>query len=149
VNEIQEDLFAARTNSDVDAIVITTNGWVKEDGKSVMGRGCALRAKRLISDLDVTLGTLVSTKGNHVHLLRDYHIEPSIVSFPVKDIWWELAEFWLIERSCQELVELVTTLEWETVWMVRPGCGSGGLDWINVKPILEKYLDGRFTVCSL
>ena len=32
------------------------------------------------------------------------------------------------------------------IYMVRPGCGYGQLDWEDVKPILEKYLDERFIV---
>lgn len=61
----------------------------------------------------------------------------------------EKADLELIERSCKQLKAMfgfASGRSREEVYLVRPGCGNGGLDWGDVKPILEKYLDDRFIV---
>ena len=122
-------------------IVITTNGTVKKNGEAVMGRGVALEAKQKFPGIAADLGIPLSRIGNHVFWLED-----RIFSFPVKHEWYQKADIKLIERSCLELENLTTDKKVEKIYMVRPGCGNGGLDWKDVKPILEKYLDDRFII---
>ncbi len=131
--------------------VITTNGFVKNDGKAVMGRGCALEATKLYPDISLTLGNLLKKHGNHVNILRfgEFFPKDSLVSFPVKHHWYQEADLQLIERSCQELVALAGNYDHSTVFVLpRPGCGNGKLSWADVKPVLEQYFDDRFHVIT-
>ena len=124
-------------------IVITTNGTVKANGEAVMGRGVALQAKERFPGLALTLGKIIADSGNNVH----WTALPKLIYFPVKYQWWGRADLNLIERSCKELVDLVDHIGVMPIcYMVRPGCGNGGLDWKDVKPILEKYLDRKSVV---
>lgn len=126
-------------------IVITTNGTVKRNGEAVMGRGVALQAKQRFPDLPKRLGDCIRGPiGNHVTL------QPTcgIFTFPVKHDWREKADLELIERGCKELLGVADVFK-PPFYMVRPGCGNGGLDWKDVKPILEKYLDDRFVVVEI
>lgn len=133
-------------------IVITTNGYVKEDGSAMMDRGVALQAKQRFPALPIELGEMLNAYRLQVTWFPKY----KIITFPVKHSWWESANLQLIRRSCIELqgsLECSEVLCQEAsgnggtkVYMVRPGCGNGQLDWVDVKPILEKYLDDRFVV---
>ena len=134
-------------------VCLTTNGFVKKDGSCVMGRGCAKEAKELWPGLDFYLGRLIIANGNHVQVLRD-DPQRHVVSFPVKHNWWEEADLDLIEQSCQELQGVVNSYEEDYnirrafVALPRPVCGNGKLEWKDVKPICEKYLDDRFGVVT-
>jgi len=126
-------------------IVITTNGFVKRDSTCVMGRGTARQAASKYPDLPYKLGHLISERGNCLH----HDDNRGLIFFPVKHNWWEKADLELIEKSTKELVELFDKHISDypiPIYMVRPGCGNGQLDWKDVKPILEKYLDNRFMV---
>lgn len=149
MKEITGDLWSYR---DKGYIVITTNGTVKLNGECVMGRGVALQAKNKFSGIAKQLGTLIKVYGNHVYLLSTAE-GAQLISFPVKHHWAEKADLPLIKRSVQELKTLAKTLDGKLapnlpIYMPRPGCGNGGLTWIEVKPILIKYLDARFTVVN-
>lgn len=129
-------------------IVITTNGNVKANGKAVMGKGIALEAVQRFPELPLFLGGLLKDFGNRVHRLDQWHI----ITFPTKYNWWEKSSLKLIETSAQELQTYTgfgSGLSSQTIYMVRPGVGNGGLDWKDVKPTLEKYLDDRYVVVSL
>ena len=121
------------------AIAITTNGFVKNNGECVMGRGCALEAKTRFPNIASELGALIKANGNCVQLIQD-----RIYSFPVKHNWWEKAELDLIARSCKEL----TDLSEGEVYIPRPGCGNGKLKWESVRPILGAELGERFSIIT-
>lgn len=122
-------------------IVITTNGTVKKNGEAVMGRGIAKQAVERFPELPFRLGRMITEKGNIVSFIHDL----KIITLPVKFNWWEKADIKLIERG----ISVLSEQRIEETYMVRPGCGNGGLAWRNVKPILEKYLDDRFIVVEL
>ncbi len=128
-------------------VVITTNGTVKKNGEAVMGRGVALEAKKRFPKFPATLGKFLNSYGNLVFTsnLTDEKYEPiRLITFPTKNSPFEKSDMDLIERSAKQLAYVVPGSM--TVYMVRPGCGNGGLDWKDVKPVLEKYLDDRFVV---
>jgi hypothetical protein len=89
------------------------------------------------------LGLLLQRSGNHVHLLGE-----GVVSFPVEESAWEWPDLRLISRSARELRELADLEGWDRVLVPRPGCGGGGLDWREVRPLLEEHFDERFLVIS-
>lgn len=140
MHEITGDIWDYR---DKAIIAITTNGQVTRRGGAVMGRGVAAQAARLFPRIPALLGALLAGKGNHCHCLGG-----NIVSFPVEHSPYEIPDLRLIEQSARELKEMADARGWSMVVVPRPGCGGGGLSWMEVRPILERYFDGRFTVIS-
>ncbi len=128
-------------------IVITTNGNLNTKGEAVMGKGIALQAKQRYPDLPWELGKQIREIGNSLHCDGS----KGLLFFPTKYDWWEKSDLKLIETSTQEMVDFFdnTISEYLTpVYLVRPGCSNGQLNWKDVKPILEKYLDDRFVVVN-
>ena len=123
-------------------IVITTNSTIKTNGECVMGRGIALQVKKKFPEFPRVLAKHIEAFGN---VPIKYHIR-QLITFPTKHNWWEKSDIQLIEESCKALVEIVTVSKIEEVYMVRPGCSNGGLEWSNVKLVIEPYLDDRFTI---
>lgn len=62
--------------------------------------------------------------------------------------WACKASLEIIEQSCQQLVHITNTLNFQKVIVPRPGVGYGELQWEDVQPILEKYLDDRFHIIT-
>lgn len=128
-----------------DAYIITTNGFVKKNGQCVMGRGCAKEARDKFPGIAKILGDLIQRKGNNVHQL---YIGPIIFSFPVKHNWWEKADIGLIQKSTEQIANILDPWKDGKFVMPRPGCGNGQLTWEEVKPVIEPILDDRFTVVT-
>jgi hypothetical protein len=118
-------------------IAITTNGFVKRDRTCVMGRGCAREAAVRFPELPRKLASRISAEGNHV-----FHFpEHGLITFPVKHNWWEAADLGLIQRSASELLKIIEVKKIkEAVYLPRPGCGNGRLNWEDVKKILSPIL---------
>lgn len=125
------------------AVGITTGGQVSRKGHCAMPRGCARQAKERFPELTAKLGALILSAGNHV-----FHLGGGLFSFPVENSPFEVPDLRLIERSCRELVELANQQGWSKVVLPRPGCGGGGLDWRQVRPLLERHLDQRFYIIT-
>lgn len=133
---------------DGDAIAILTNGQWDGTGHAVMGGGIAREARDRLKGCDLALGALLRNYGNHVFLLGPYQGK-ELVSFPTKDHWKNPSSLDLIAESCDELVTLTDRHGWEQVLVPRPGCGLGGLDWADVKPVCEEFFDDdRFVVVT-
>ena len=128
---------------DFDLLFITTNGFIKNNGDAVMGRGIALEAKKRYPNIARLLGKQISQEGNHVHLLSS-----KLASFPVKHDWREKADIKLIERSARQAIQLANEHGLERILLPRPGCGNGGLNWRDVKLSLINILDERFYIVS-
>jgi hypothetical protein len=163
-------------SKEADAICITTNGFVKKDGKAVMGKGCAREALNKYPNIDKTLGVNLKKYGNRPSLLIDSVLdgEPcDIWSFPVKpqgiffdgsnvvkhmkdkfDIgdfvpgWACKADVELIKESAHQMMELADKFEYKKIVLPRPGCGAGELKWEEVEKVLEEILDDRFYVTT-
>ena len=125
-----------------DAIVITTNGFVKKNGCCVMGRGSAREAAEREPWLPFWLGIAIKQDGN----VPFYFPAISVWTLPVKHNWWEKADLSLIESSAKDLVRQIeyVTPNFESYVMGHPGCGNGQLNWEDVKPVLDEILDNRF-----
>jgi len=136
-----------------DAIVITTNGFVKRNGEAVMGRGIAYEATQRDRDVALVLGHKINAFGNHPQVIHlgAYPRDIEWLSMPVKHHWMEDADPRLIQRSAEELVTLVGSRPrpgYRTIWMPRPGCGNGHLNWNDVRPLIEDILDDHFVVVT-
>lgn len=140
------------------AICIPTNGNVRAH-RAVMGAGIAKEAKERFPGVELVLGPLIETRGNHLHLLTKldayacvvlegafvpYHL----VAFPTKSNWKRPASLDLIRRSAEELRALFPPEDADRLIVLpRVGCGLGGLAWDTVRPILQETLPGgRYVV---
>jgi len=140
MKEVFGDAFDLIKN--YNSLCITTNGYVKNNGACVMGRGIALTAARKYFMLPFMIGTRIKKFGNHVCKIELPDIQ--LYMFPVKHNWYEVADIELIKRSCHELMNQIAPEE--KVLLPRPGCGNGHLKWTDVKPILEPILDDRISI---
>lgn len=168
LNDLKED-------RDTTALVITTNGFVKNNGSAMMGCGCAAEAKRRYPGIEYDLGKSITENGNVTSIISN---EPVIVAFPVKpeSLWidedkdfleilpqyrgqfsrrekvsgWMLkASLSLITKSAIQLVSLADENGWKRIVVPRPGCGAGGLKWEYVCSLISPILDDRFIVVHI
>lgn len=167
-----KEAFGNMLHMDADALVITTNGFVKSNGQAVMGRGIAQQVAKHLPGFPKALGNLLRFRGNSVHFVMR-HSDMALVTMPVKPAsvifdgtnvvahathhfnigdtapgFWAKAQLDIIERSAHQLVDLANANHWNTVILPRPGCGAGELNWTDVKPILDAILDDRFIACT-
>ena len=161
---IEKKLDIWKVYEDGEIVCITTNGFVKGNGRAVMGRGVAKQACEHCPGIDVALAETIGMFGNVVR-----EIYPGILAFPVKpargvvradkrnviqrvrDVYFpgQVAPGWvmkadteIITRSLYELALLQDFNGWSKVYLPRPGCGAGELDWeTEVKPLCERYGD--------
>lgn len=129
-----------------DAIIITTNGFVKKNGEAVMGRGCALEASQRFPWLPEELGRRINRYGNIP--FGFFYDENSLLTMPVKHNWWEKADIELIKKSAAHLNLMTDLYQFKNIVMPQPGCGNGQLSWQKVKPILDNILDDRFVAIT-
>jgi len=125
-------------------LVVTTNGSVRKDGDAVMGRGIAKQAADYFPTLAPDLGQKIRHVGNHVFVFFDLRV----LTMPVKYHWKQPASWGLIRQSIEQLVVVVNSLGINSVAMPRPGCGNGGLQWRDVRPLLAT-LNDRFRVVEI
>ena len=126
--------------ADVDALVNPVNC----EGET--GRGLALQFKtRFPENFDayydacrnqaIKLGSM---------LVHDYGLGSRpryIVNFPIKNHWRDQTTLEHIESGLIDLAEVVESRGILTLAMPPIGCGPGGLDWKDVRPLLERHLD--------
>ncbi len=121
---------------------ITTNGALRRNGNAIMGKGIALEARKRYHDVEAILGPLINRYGNHV-----FHLGYRLISFPTKYHWRQCSDIELIKRSSQELVTLLKDDPAKRILLTRPGCGSGNLQWSDVKNAIQDiFSDNKFII---
>jgi hypothetical protein len=103
-----------------------------------------LQAKKKYKSLPYYLGLSIKKFGNLPYCNSEFHI----ITCPVKYNWWEKANLELITFSIS-LIAKLTSLSNDKIVLPKVGCGNGKLDWKDVEPILELYLDERFIIVDL
>lgn len=69
-------------------------------------------------------------------------VQPSfIVNFPTKDHWRGSSRIEFIRDGLVDLVSVVRQLGIRSVAVPPLGCGNGGLDWADVRPLIESAFD--------
>lgn len=126
-------------------IVVPTNlGWDSK-GHNVMGKGLAKDAAKRYPSLPSWYGNFCRTKRQEAEVTRCPGTP--ILLFPVKPLnagtpwlsWRSKADLALIERSTRQLSHWSDDVP---IAVPLVGCGAGGLDPADVRPILQRHLMG-------
>lgn len=129
------------------AIVITTNGIIRKNGRAVMGAGIAKATRDRYTDIDLKLGKYLSKYGNRAFYMGKYD-DQIVLTFPTKHDWKDKSDIELIKTSAEQIVAICDKWHIEKVYLPRPGCSNGGLKWEDVKSVIEPILDDRFIVIT-
>lgn len=75
-----------------------------------------------------------------------------LINFPTKQHWKAKSKIEYVEHGLDDLADQVRKLGIKSLVMPPLGCGNGGLDWSEVRPLIEEKLaslrDVRFVVFS-
>ncbi|RZD78738.1 Appr-1-p processing protein [Streptomyces albidoflavus] len=131
IRESEGNLLGA----DTEAVVNTVNT------VGVMGKGIALQFKQAFPENykeykaaceagEVRLGEMF-VFDSHTLGPRRY-----IINFPTKQHWRAKSKIADIERGLAALVEVIQKLHIGSIAVPALGCGNGGLDWSEVRPMI-------------
>lgn len=123
----------------VEALVNTVNT------VGVMGKGIALQFKNefpenykaykdAISRHEIVVGSVQVVPVNQLSGIK------YIVNFPTKAHWRYPSKIQWIIDGLKDLREKIIFFNIKSIAIPPLGCGNGGLDWSEVRPIIEAYL---------
>lgn len=130
---------------EADIFLITTNSFVKKNGRLVMGAGIA-KAIRDRFQIDGILGEEIKNRCGH---LGEYNVlccpqrlgSTWLCAFQVKYHFANAADLQLIWRSTQRLKAYALNHPALQMHLNFPGIGNGKLDYEAVKPIVDELPD--------
>lgn len=136
IRESDGDLFAY--HFDAEIICVTTNR------VGVSGKGVALAAKRRYPD-EFERNYKLYCQRKEWGCQSLYFDEASlthVVNLDTKHHWAPPSTMKIVRESLLSLFDFAQANSCRWIAMSPPGCGSGGLSWINqVKPLLQSVLD--------
>lgn len=108
-----------------------------------MGKGVALVFKKHYPEMFVEYQEKCKNdqvKTGEPYLYKDSKSLKWILNFPTKKHWKSISRLEYIEAGLQTLANKYE--EWGITSLAMPalGCGNGGLNWLEVKRLIEKYL---------
>jgi hypothetical protein len=127
-------------------ICISTNATVSRTEKAAFTSGTARQALQRVGrgGLKEELGRAILEKGNHLH---EFRCVPRLLAFPTRYFKVGDGEIQVIERSARELMAwLDQHPEVREVYLPKPGCGTGYLQWVEVEERLKGILDDRVII---
>ncbi|MDG4764325.1 macro domain-containing protein [Solwaraspora sp. WMMD406] len=131
-----EDGHGNLLTADTDALVNTVNT------VGVMGKGIALQFKRAYPENFRSYQA--ACKRGEVRLGRMFVVDRGIVgprryiiNFPTKKHWRNPSKIDDIRAGLADLVDVVSRYEIGSIAIPALGCGNGGLDWAEIRPMIE------------
>lgn len=140
IHYLTGDLF----ESQAEALVNTVNLL------GVMGKGVALQFKtnfpqnfklykNACKEKEIAIGKLFVTRENSIFGER------IIINFPTKTDWRRPSEYAYIEQGLDDLVRVINDNNISSIAIPPLGAGNGGLNWGNVKALIEQKLSNLDT----
>ena len=127
--------------ADVDALVNTVNT------VGVMGKGLALQFKNAFPANFKAYSK--ACKDGDVRLRRIFIFDDGqlvrprwILNFPTKGHWRERSRLSNVSAGLDDLRRVIEELGIESIAVPPLGCGNGGLNWSDVRPLIKEKLDG-------
>lgn len=109
----------------------------------VMGKGIALAFKEKYPDMFLEYKKACSEGVLNIGNLMIWRADDYILLlFPTKEHWRGKSKLEYIELGLQKFLEIYEKEGITSIAFPKLGCGNGGLDWAEVKPVMEKYLRG-------
>lgn len=128
---LKGDIF----NSPAKVLVNTVNT------VGVMGKGIALEFKKRYPEMFKLYQSKCDDKSFDIgNLLLWKKDEKWVLLFPTKKHWRSPSKLSDIEKGLKKFAQNYDKLGIESIAFPKLGCGNGGLDWEDVKPIMEKHL---------
>lgn len=107
----------------------------------VMGKGIALEFKKRYPEMFKLYQSKCDDKSFDIgNLLLWKKDEKWVLLFPTKKHWRSPSKLSDIEKGLEKFAQNYDKLGIESIAFPKLGCGNGGLDWEDVKPIMEKHL---------
>lgn len=135
IREAHGDLLSA----EVDAIVNTVNT------VGVMGKGIALQFKKRFPGNFKAYST--ACKSGEVKLGKMFVYDAGqlvsprwVINFPTKQHWKSRSRLTDVDSGLDDLARVIEELGIRSIALPPLGCGLGGLDWADVRPLIERKL---------
>lgn len=122
-----------------DAPVQTIVNTVNCDG--FMGKGLALEVKTRFPDVFQKYQAMCrrgKMQVGKLQLIRS--TEPWVLNFPTKNHWRGKSRLEYIEKGLRKFVSTYKRRGIKSIAFPPLGCGSGGLEWDDVRPLMERFL---------
>ena len=144
--EIKQDVWNLLNENSTICVLTNNSLYVMYDASSMseiyynpMGGGIAYEAKLRNPHLDI-LSAESMIEGRYI-ICKDSISKADIFRFPTLHHIGEKADLILIENSLHKLKEYINNNKDKIIYLPRPGCGIGGLDWEkDIKPLCDKIL---------
>lgn len=109
----------------------------------VMGKGIAFQFKQAFPEIFREYEK-ASKKGNIE--VGQMNVVPTnaivgpryVINFPTKKHWREKSQMIYVEEGLKSLVQVIRDLNIQSIAIPPLGCGNGGLNWTDVKPLIEE-----------
>ncbi len=126
-------------SSDVEALVNTVNC------VGVMGRGIALQFRKAFPRNYEDYKAICDRKKLHpgmvlTHEMKQLHNPQYIINFPTKRHWKGNSRIEDIASGLEALVAEIRQRNIRSIAIPALGCGLGGLNWSEVRPMIERAL---------
>ncbi|MCP4911482.1 MAG: macro domain-containing protein [Oligoflexia bacterium] len=108
----------------------------------VMGKGLALKFKAKFPNMFSDYMEKCSSgelKPGHPYLWEDDFSQ--ILNFPTKRHWKQKSQLKDIEEGLNYLAQNYSSMGISSIAFPPLGCGLGGLQWSDVKPLINKYFE--------